>query len=322
VVAQDADGDAVTYALDNVSQGKGMIIDQYGRINWQPKASNIGSHQVVVTVADALGKAVNQAYSLAVAEDIAALLVSFQPSSNFANIGETIYFQINATDNVGIGSRQLVVNNQAVALDTNGVGSYTATAIGVIRAQAIVTDANGNISTSNTTVNVIDPTDAEAPVVNVTFPSTNITGIIDIVGSVTDTNLDYYVLEVALAGTDNFKEVFRGNSNVTNGLLGKFDPSGLANDTYTLRLTAFDVNGKGTQIDQDVAVASELKLGNFRLSFTDIAIPVAGVPITLTRTYDTLTANSKDDFGYGLLSSPNCITWTVTAAIFARILEK
>jgi RHS repeat-associated protein len=169
----------------------------------------------------------------------------------------------------------------------------------VIRAQAIVTDANGNVSSSNTTVNVIDPTDAEAPVVNVTFPSTNIIGLTDIIGSVTDTNLDYYVLEVALAGTDNYKEVFRGTNNVTNGLLGKFDPSGLANDTYTLRLIAFDVNGKGTQIDQDVAVASELKLGNFRLSFTDIALPVAGVPITLTRTYDTLTANSKDDFGYG-----------------------
>jgi RHS repeat-associated protein len=217
----------------------------------------------------------------------------------FANIGETIYFQINATDNVGIGSRQLVVNNQAVALDNNGIGSYTVTAVGVIMAQAIVTDANGNVSTSNTTVNVIDPTNVEAPVVNVTFPTDNITGIINIVGSVTDTNLDYYVLEVALAGIDNYKEVFRGTSNVTNGLLGKFDPSGLANDTYNLRLTAFDVNGKGIQVDQDVAVASELKLGNFRLSFTDIAIPVAGVPITLTRTYDTLTANSKDDFGYG-----------------------
>jgi RHS repeat-associated protein len=299
VVAQDVDGDTVTYALDTISQGKGMVIDQNGRVSWKPGSNNIGNHQVVVTVTDVLGKAVNQAYSLLVAVDNAAPFVSFQPSSNFANIGETIYFQINATDNVGIGSRQLVVNNQAVALDNNGIGSYTVTAVGVIMAQAIVTDANGNVSTSNTTVNVIDPTNVEAPVVNVTFPTDNITGIINIVGSVTDTNLDYYVLEVALAGIDNYKEVFRGTSNVTNGLLGKFDPSGLANDTYNLRLTAFDVNGKGIQVDQDVAVASELKLGNFRLSFTDIAIPVAGVPITLTRTYDTLTANSKDDFGYG-----------------------
>jgi YD repeat-containing protein len=41
------------------------------------------------------------------------------------------------------------------------------------------------------------------------------------------------------------------------------------------------------------------KLGNFRLSFTDIAIPVTGIPITLIRTYDTLTSPIRDDFGFG-----------------------
>ncbi|WP_375492777.1 RHS repeat-associated core domain-containing protein [uncultured Nostoc sp.] len=42
-----------------------------------------------------------------------------------------------------------------------------------------------------------------------------------------------------------------------------------------------------------------MKLGNFRLSFTDLSIPVTGIPITLTRTYDSLTSGSTDDFGYG-----------------------
>jgi Domain of unknown function (DUF6531) len=48
-----------------------------------------------------------------------------------------------------------------------------------------------------------------------------------------------------------------------------------------------------------VSIKGELKLGNFRLSFTDLAVPVTGIPITLTRTYDTLTANQQNDFGYG-----------------------
>ncbi|MGL5807948.1 MAG: hypothetical protein ACRC11_21340, partial [Xenococcaceae cyanobacterium] len=30
-----------------------------------------------------------------------------------------------------------------------------------------------------------------------------------------------------------------------------------------------------------------------------LTIPVAGIPISVTRTYDTLTSNTKDDFGYG-----------------------
>ena len=35
------------------------------------------------------------------------------------------------------------------------------------------------------------------------------------------------------------------------------------------------------------------------LSFTDLTIPVSGIPITVTRTYDTLTANDDGDFGFG-----------------------
>jgi large repetitive protein len=64
-------------------------------------------------------------------------------------------------------------------------------------------------------------------------------------------------------------------------------------------LTAFDTNGHGKAITQDIEVAGDLKLGNFRLSFTDLTIPVTGIPINLTRTYDTLTSKQQDDFGYG-----------------------
>ncbi len=33
--------------------------------------------------------------------------------------------------------------------------------------------------------------------------------------------------------------------------------------------------------------------GNFSLRFTDITVPVAGIPITVTRTYDTLRAHEQ-----------------------------
>jgi RHS repeat-associated protein len=82
-------------------------------------------------------------------------------------------------------------------------------------------------------------------------------------------------------------------------VLGTFDPTLLQNDAYTLRLSAFDTNGQGTITEQLVSVVGDLKLGNFRLSFTDLAIPVTGIPITVTRTYDTLTTGYQDEFGYG-----------------------
>jgi RHS repeat-associated protein len=268
-------------------------------VSWKPSTANVGSHGVTVQVKDTLGAVATQVFSLEVVADDVAPKVNLIGGTNIANIGDTVSFQVEAIDNVGISSRQLLVNDQAVILDPNGVGTYTVTAVGVVNVKAIVTDVNGNISSSNTTVNVIDPTDVEAPVVSVQFPTDNITEIIDIIGSINDPNLDYYVLEVAPAGTEDYKEVFRGTNAVTNGVLGKFDPTSLVNDTYTMRLTAFDTGGRGTAVDREVAVTGELKLGNFRLSFTDIAVPVTGIPITLTRTYDTLTSKRQDEFGYG-----------------------
>ena len=54
-----------------------------------------------------------------------------------------------------------------------------------------------------------------------------------------------------------------------------------------------------TAFDRLVHVDGRLKLGNFTLAFTDLTIPVAGIPITITRTYDTSRAGDQGDFGYG-----------------------
>jgi hypothetical protein len=41
-----------------------------------------------------------------------------------------------------------------------------------------------------------------------------------------------------------------------------------------------------------------LKIGNFTLSFNDLTIPVSGIPITITRTYDSRN-RTTGDFGAG-----------------------
>jgi fibro-slime domain-containing protein/RHS repeat-associated protein len=302
VIAKDSDNDTLTYSLDNISIAAGVSIDKFGRISWKPTITNIGIKPVTVTVTDANGATVTQTYNLEVIADNTAPVINLVRGTNIADIGETISFQVQATDNVGIKSKQLLIDNQAVTLDSNGVGTYKVTTAGIVTATAIVTDINGNVSTASTTTNIIDPTDIEAPTVKLDLTSiTNgiITGRTDINGTVTDTNLDYYTLEVARLGSDNFQEVFRGNNSVTNGTLGKFDPSLLENDTYTVRLTAFDTNGRSSSIEDQIEVTGDLKLGNFRLSFTDLTIPVTGIPISLTRTYDSLTSGTTDDFGYG-----------------------
>ena len=303
IQASDPDGGALTYSLDADSQGKGITVDERGRLSWTPSVSQAGTHVITLSITDAAGGKVTQSFNLTVAPDTTAPKVVINRSQNFTNKGESVSFQVSATDNVGIANLQLLINNTPVVVDSNGVAVFTPTNPGVITANAIAIDVAGNKGEATTTVNVLDPTDSEAPSVALDLSGITkgtITSPTEIKGTVNDSTLQYYTLEIAPAdGSAPFKEMFRGTQAVTNGVLGKFDPSLLSNDTYTLRLTAYDAGGHLSSIEDTVSIAGGLKLGNFQLSFTDLEIPVSGIPITLIRTYDTLNANTKDDFGYG-----------------------
>src|SRR5262249_17251681 len=76
-------------------------------------------------------------------------------------------------------------------------------------------------------------------------------------------------------------------------------PTLLDNDDYTVRVTAQDVNGRQTIQQFTLGLTAQAKLGNFRQEFTDLTVPLAGVPITITRVYDSLKADQSGDFGFG-----------------------
>ncbi|MFM7439500.1 MAG: putative Ig domain-containing protein, partial [Snowella sp.] len=303
IQATDPDGGILTYSLDTASQAKGIILDERGRLSWTPSTSQTGIHAITLTITDAAGGKVTQSFNLTVALDTTAPKVIINRNKNFTNKGEAVSFQVSATDNVGIANLQLLINNTPVVIDSNGVATFTPTNPGIITAKAFAFDAAGNKAEATTTVNVLDPTDTEAPSVSLVLSGIanfEITAPTPIKGTVNDSNLAYYALEVAPAdGSAPFKEMFRGTSPVTNGVLGVLDPTLLPNDTYQVRLVAYDVNGKGNGVTELLDVSGDLKLGNFQLSFTDLEIPVGGIPITLTRTYNTLNSNNKDDFGFG-----------------------
>ena len=191
----------------------------------------------------------------------------------------------------------------AVVLDTQGYTSLTLEQAGNLTVAATAIDTAGNAGHSTVlNVEVLDPTAAFDPVFKIdlsTLPDGVVTAPTAIQGSVGGDGFSRYELAIAPLDSDNFRVIASGTSTVSNGTLGTLDPSLLQNDAYTLRLLVYGTNGSVTYIDETVSVQGELKLGNFRLSFTDLAIPVTGIPITLTRTYDTLTSNQSDDFGYG-----------------------
>ena len=54
--------------------------------------------------------------------------------------------------------------------------------------------------------------------------------------------------------------------------------------------------------NRTLIVECKLKVGNVTVSFTDLNIPVAGVPMEVTRTYDSRDKR-VGDFGFGPLDA-------------------
>jgi RHS repeat-associated protein len=299
VRANDPDGDRLTYTL--TTGPAGMALDPLGRLTWSTGTADVGVHPVTITVADNQGAVVTQNYNLTVVADTQAPQVSVAVSANPADLGSAATFLVSATDNVGVQALSLTVGGKPLALDGTGHATMTASQVGQFAVVAAAFDAAGNEGTATNTLTVIDSHVTSAPDVSLTAPDYGavVTSPVDVIGTANDPNLVSYTLEVAPLGSNSFTQIASRTQSVVNGALGKFDPSSLANDTYVLRLAATNTGGLESRAEIQVSVAGNLKLGNFTLSFTDLTVPVAGIPITITRTYDTLNANSQTDVGYG-----------------------
>jgi hypothetical protein len=89
-----------------------------------------------------------------------------------------------------------------------------------------------------------------------------------------------------------------GSGAVSNGQLGTLDPTMMLNGLFTIRLSASDSYGQISRTSTSVIVERNLKVGNFTVSFSELNIPVAGVPMEVTRTYDSRDKRIGD-FGFG-----------------------
>ena len=86
---------------------------------------------------------------------------------------------------------------------------------------------------------------------------------------------------------------------LTNAVLARFDPTLLVNDDYVIRVVARDTGARPAAGFTVVSVQGDLKVGELRLEFTDLVVPLAGVPITIRRIYDSRLSGRVGDFGRG-----------------------
>jgi YD repeat-containing protein len=203
--------------------------------------------------------------------------------------------------------------------DDGTAGDVTATAAWISSAPGVATlDATGRaralspgstgitasfggvIGSASLAVRNRNAGDQEAPTADITSPSDGsfIANQAQVLGTANDANLLRWELAAAPTGETLFTTIAEGAVAVVDGLLGTFDPTLLLNEVYILRLTVWDTNGNTASDEVAVQVDGNQKVGNFSLNFTDLSIPVSGIPVEIVRTYDSRDKR-QGDFGIG-----------------------
>jgi YD repeat-containing protein len=279
-----------------------MSVDpRTGVVLWNTTVADLGPHDVTLRVTDERGDFIDQTYVLTVVPDVEPPAVSVLLDSAVVDPGTPVTITVLVSDNVGIGSIELQIAGVPVTLNANNQFVYTPSSPGRINITGMATDTSGNMATVIEVLRVIDPADVDPPLIQITSPESEdvITYLTDIVGTVSDPNFDLYRVEYSPSGADEFTLIAEGTTPIIAGVLATFDPTLLPNGHYDLRVFAQDVSGNGTYQQIPIGVEGQAKLGNFRLEFTDLRIPVTGVPITIGRMYDTLDSAQSGDFGFG-----------------------
>ena len=303
--ASDPDaGDTLRYTLTGAPW---LAIDSAGRIIGTPDASvAFGTHTFQVRAFDrADASSPTRTLTVTVAADTSKPTVQVHfagPDGDRVKIGQAATIVVTAADDVGVAALTLTVGGTPVRLDGHGAATVTFNAANDYAVVATATDAAGNVSTRTSILRVIDPSVTSRPTATILAPGdqpvTVITAPTQVRFTVADANLVTYALAYAPLDTDDWTTLDTANVPVTDRGV-TFDPTNLANGFYSLRLTARNAGGHEAVDERVIGVEGSLKLGNLRMSFVDLAIPVAGIPITITRTYDSLGSKQDGDFGHG-----------------------
>ncbi|MDZ4848723.1 MAG: FG-GAP-like repeat-containing protein [Pirellulaceae bacterium] len=312
VLAKDANIDQLRFELS--TSPAGATIDSFGRIRWQTNTSLIGSHNFTLRVSDPRGGSSMQSFILAVIEDTIAPKLSsiVTPGENAVGNqpwGPSFVLYVRAIDNVAISSLTLTANGRDIPLSAAGTATFTFEEWRFTRINTIAraVDTNGNVTEKTVVFDYDfpegwgggDPQVIPTAIITSPADAASVTGMVSIVGTAAHADFAAYKLSYRHVDQTEFIEFFESTTAVTSGELGVWDTSLLLNDEYVIRLEVATNAGVVNVVEQNVGLGGELKLGNFRLSFTDMVIPVAGIPIEITRIYDTLQADREGDFGFG-----------------------
>ncbi len=226
--------------------------------------------------------------------------VVVEPGSAARLVGDTL--PMKATAVFADGTATDVTLNALWSSSAGAVASVDTT--GSVRAlaggTATISASVGSVTGQATLTVAAQTADVTPPTATITAPAegADVLGPTPVIGTATDANFHRYELAIAPAGESSWTVIAEGTAPVSAGTLGTLDPAVLVNDQYTVRLTVYDRGGNESEATSTVQVRGDRKVGLFTLGFQDLNVALTGVPITVTRTYDSRD-KAKGDFGIG-----------------------
>ncbi|MER2625129.1 MAG: putative Ig domain-containing protein, partial [Accumulibacter sp.] len=318
----DTDGtiqsQALTLGFANLPTG--AIYDSHTqRLTWTPGPGQIGDTLVTAQVYDGrpgANASSTHSFVLRAVPDLAAqppqILISATPSLP-VNPGQLLLVSVRADAWSGIARLAVEVRSnadeawQSVALDAAGRLRLTPLTPGLIDLRVTATDRDGFTATRTHSVRVKDPSDNLAPqlawdgtlgsalagssAVEMHAPTA-------LSANLREAQLIGWRLQVAAAGSDAWttlaEQEMRAIALDQPIALGTIDPGRLANGVWRLRLTAWDLAGRSSEIESRIVVDSTDKAPPQAL-VTDATYALGGHTLALTRLLSSLSSPAAED---------------------------
>jgi RHS repeat-associated protein len=293
----DADGDPMRF--DMVNGPVGAAVDPIsGLVTWTPPGE--GSFGFTVRITSGNGYTETSWTVSVVAADVPLTLrVAANPER--VAPGGAYVAAMELSGAAGPVSIDASVNGEPVTLDSDGSTALVAPLVPGHYVLAVSINDGRSTASDSADLFVADSSDVVAPTVSISSPAIDarVTAPTPVFGEVAGDDVARWTLSLQDKATGAITPIANGDSFAGPGVLGTLDPTLSTNGFYTLLLQAWDASGNQAQASRNVLIDGEMKLGHFSLSFEDVSLPMAGMPIRVTRTYDTRRRNERLDFGFG-----------------------
>jgi RHS repeat-associated protein len=189
--------------------------------------------------------------------------------------------------------------------DASGVAtfSYAGTNEGTDTVRALVR----NTSTSSVNSNAVSMAwtlTAASPAavqgwIGAPLNGSTVTGVVPVTAGAGVTLAQWTVDYWPAANPSDVRALGAGQHADPGATLAALDTTLIANGSYVIRLRAVRPTGEELTSQVLVIVAGENKPGRVLFAVKDLTVPVGGLPITISRVYDSLERGQVGDFGHG-----------------------